>query len=151
MKFRAIISAFAVSLVSFALAYNHPITVKVTAAGHAQAGKSMTISVRIGIPAGYHIYGPKDIKTGVPTQVSVVAPSGFKVTKTSYPPTSTFEALGESVQVFKGEATVKVTVKAPSNAHGKKSFTVKVSSQACNDRTCELPSTSEATFSVNFS
>lgn len=135
-----------------AAAYAGPGAVKISASGPAKSapGKDVTILVKFNVKDGYHIYGPGKIDTGIPTDVSVDAPKGFKVKKTAYPATKMYKALGETVPVFEHTGTIKVTLSAPANAHGKQNFVVKVKTQACNDRTCLMPTTDQVNVAINF-
>jgi len=147
-KFVALIAAGLLSVAAFAIEN----AVHVSASGPAKSapGKDVTILVKFNVKSGYHIYGPGKIETGIPTEVAVQAPKGFKVKKTTYPATTMFKALGETVPVFEHQGVIKVTLSSPASAHGKQNFVVKVKSQACNDRTCLMPTTDEAKVSINF-
>ena len=152
MKFGSKLIVVAVAALMSVSAFAAEGAVKISASGPSKSapGKDVTILVKFNVKEGYHIYGPGKIDTGIPTDVSVVAPKGFKVKKTTYPATKMFKALGETVPVFEHSGTVKVTLTAPASAHGKQNFVVKVKSQACNDRTCLMPTTDEAKVSINF-
>ena len=131
----AFMTLFAIS----AQATEGVVAVSASAPGTVVAGKAFTITVKFNIREGYHIYGPTKIETGLPTTVSVTGPKGFKVAHVNFPATHPFKALGETVPVLSGAPIVKVSVSAPKKSKGKQLFTVNVSSQACNDRTCERP------------
>jgi DsbC/DsbD-like thiol-disulfide interchange protein len=114
-------------------------TVTGSAPATAKAGQSLTLRITISIPEGYHIYGPKD-KSGVPTSISVTAPSGYRST-VQFPPTKTYRAATGESQVYSGKVVAPIKVSLPKNAKGKATFKVAVTSQACNDETCLMPET----------
>lgn len=143
------LGAFAL-ISSLAVARESVVAVSARAPGTVVAGKPFIITVKFSIQDGYHIYGPNKIATGIPTAVSVTAPSGFNIKKTVYPATTMFKALGETIPVLMGTPSVKVTVSTPKTAKGKRTFLVHVMSQACNDRTCKLPQTDNLKVTVSF-
>ncbi len=152
MKIGSKIVIFIAAVLISAVAFAAESAVKVSATGPSKSapGKDVTIEVKFKVKEGYHIYGPGKIETGIPTEVSVQAPKGFKVKKTVYPKTVMYSALGETVPVFEHQGTIKVVLSSPSSAHGKQNFLVRVKTQACNDRSCLMPTTDEVKVSTNF-
>ena len=120
-------------------------SVKMSASGQprAKAGKVAIVSVKLDIPNGYHIYGPKD-KSGIPTDVKFSGPKGF-TGKVNYPKTSVFQGVEGPSEVYFSSVTIPVAVSIPKTAKGKQTFTLKVTAQACNDRTCLPPVTNDLT------
>jgi DsbC/DsbD-like thiol-disulfide interchange protein len=140
-----LLTAVAVSSAAFAL--TPAVSVSLSQAGPAKAGKPIKVNVHITVPSGYHIYGPKD-ESGIPTNIVLSGPNGFKAS-VLYPKTSSFKNLdGTTAAVFVGDTTIPVVVTTPKGFKGKPTLKFKVTTQACNDRTCLPPSTADLTVTV---
>lgn len=140
---RILTSLALVAVAAFSVAQSKSVKVTASVAGAAKAGKTVVVNVKLEVPAGYHIYGPKD-KSGIPTEVKFAGPKGFAA-KVAYPKTSTYQGVEGPSAVYFGTVTIPVTVSIPKSAKGNQSFSVKVTSQACNDRTCLPPATADLT------
>lgn len=141
MKIPATLAILAVAAVS--LAQLKAVKVSATGQSAVKPGKVAILKVKFDVPAGYHIYGPKE-KTGIPTDIKFAGPKGFTA-KVLFPKTSVFKGVEGPSDVYFGSVTIPVSVSIPKSAKGKQSFKLKVTSQACNDRTCLPPATAELT------
>ena len=117
------------------------ISAKAPAASH--EGKVYSIDVRINVPTCYHIYGPT-VTYGLPTQIAFSGPKGFKGAA-KYPPTGVFKSFEGNLQIYSGIVHIPVWVTPNKSAKGKEVVHLKVTVQACNDRTCLLPKTEDLT------
>lgn len=106
------------------------------------------VTVSFSIPSGYHIYGANPGSTGIATSVKVKG-SDFKISKVSYPKPKIITILGEKMEVYEKRADLMVQLKPTKKMTGKKVVKLSVTSQACNDRTCLPPETSEVSLTVN--
>ncbi len=145
---KIIITTFALaSLCVFAVAQGPSVNVSAACPAKSAAGKTVTLTIDIAVPSGYHIYAPGE-KTGVATNIVCTGPSGYKF-KVKYPASKTYEGLGGASQVFDGHVQIPVVVNIPKVAKGHISFKLAVTEQACNDNSCLVPATK--TFSLSTS
>ncbi len=109
-------------------------------------GESVEIPLTLAIRGGFHIYandpGQEEM---IPTAVTLAKVEGFALDGISYPKGTprTLEANGpEKVNLYENEVTIKVRLRADAAlAAGRREVTLRVKSQACNDRACLAPST----------
>lgn len=123
----------------------HAQTVELSVKGPAmvKAGGKVTLQVTAKIPKGYHIYGPK-VKTGIPTSIEVV---GMPKAIVSFPATKKFDAISETIDVYEGNVVFPVSVTFAKK--GVQNLKLVVKTQACNDRTCLIPKTTNLSFKLN--
>ena len=102
-------------------------------------GSKLNAKVHFAVPSGFHIYAPNFKGTGVPVTFELSgAPAGFKVLAAKAPKG------GE----LSGKITMTVPIKVPASAKGKKSFSLIVHYQQCNDRICLPPTTATVSIST---
>ncbi|MBS1716592.1 MAG: protein-disulfide reductase DsbD N-terminal domain-containing protein [Armatimonadetes bacterium] len=130
-----------------ALSLGQSVATKATGPSSAKVGKPFTVKVMIKIPSGYHIYGHTE-KAGIPTAIEVAGGKGV-ASKVNYPATSKFNSLDGPVNVYVNEVTIPVTVTLPKTSKGKQTLKLKVTTQACNDRTCLPPKTDTLSVAVD--
>lgn len=139
----------AVSFLPFALlasaSFAQTVAVKVASAS-GQANKPAKAVVELSIPKGYHIYGPV-AKGSIATKIVWSGAKGVTIAP-QYPTPHDFDAFGEKVKVYEGKVSIPVVVTFPKGTKGKQTLSFKVTSQACNDRTCLQPTTQTVTGSV---
>jgi DsbC/DsbD-like thiol-disulfide interchange protein len=111
------------------------------AVGEAAPGQDIKVSADFSIGTGWHIYG-KPISTDfVPTTITfddaVVAKQSIDFPK---PEMMKFEALGQTLPVYKGSMHVGGDVKLrPDLKPGDITLTGKVEFQECSDNICKMP------------
>jgi DsbC/DsbD-like thiol-disulfide interchange protein len=128
------------------------ITATVTPTAVAIGGTASVIVV-LEIDPGYHVNAPKAMLDPsqadlVPTQV-VVSGARLEPSPVSYPPATKLKLGGESVAAYTGKVTISVPVKVAAGARGEHALKVSVTTQACDDKACQLPQTQELRLSVH--
>ncbi len=77
-------------------------------------GKGFLAAVRIKVPPGWHIYWENPGESGLPTRVTIHAPSGFRVGPVRYPGPDRFDAPGPIISYgYQGEAALFAEVTPP--------------------------------------
>ena len=132
-----------------ALAAASGVTVSAAAPKKGLAGKPVTVKLLLSVSSGYHIYPSKSAE-GIPTEVKLVGPAGFKISSVKYPKTSTFQGLDGPIPVYSGNIAIEVMVATPKAAKGAQTLVFSVKIQACNDRTCLVPSVDTAKVTLKF-
>lgn len=102
-------------------------------------GQPFDLVVHLDIKRGYHIQSNRPAPNFIPTKVEVTAPAGYTVGEPLFPPARVMQAAGEQIPVFEGIIEVKVPITPPANAAGTPDIRVKVSYQACDDKSCFPP------------
>lgn len=123
----ALVAAAGLSLGLAAAAAAQSVTVTAALSGS-------KVTLKLAIPAGYHIYGPTE-KSGVPTAVAVKEPKGAGAL-IAWPKTKPYQTFEGTAQIYAGVVTIPVTLKAPPKS-GR--ISLSVTTQMCNDRTCLPP------------
>ena len=113
----------------------------------ARSGHTFTIDLKITTPIGFHIYGPHETE-GLPTKVVFTVPKGF-IGAPKFPATVAYKSLAGSFRVYQGTVHIPVVVTPPQRAKGKAIMHLEVTVQACNDRTCMLPTTQKLTVTTD--
>ncbi len=110
-------------------------------ATHAAAGQQLSVSADVTIAPGWHVYG-RPLPAGyVPASIvldnDLVAQQSFQFPK---PQMVTFEGLGETVPVYKGnlKAKGKILLRSGLKA-GEYRLSGKLNFQECSDQICKLP------------
>lgn len=98
-------------------------------------GTSATITLKIDVAPGWHIWANKPgDENAIPTVVDVKAPAGVKVGKAVYPAGHPYPAGGK---IYEGPTTVTVPVTLAKP--GKAALTLTLKAQGCNATSCLPP------------
>lgn len=116
-----------------------------------KAGGTAEAVVRVKIAEGYHINGNPASKFQIATALEVGAGDGLNAGKPVYPPSMTkeFEFSKEPLQVYEGEAVIKLPLRAEASA-AKTSRVLrgKLKVQPCNNKVCFPPRTLDVSLPV---
>ena len=122
--------------------------------GGAGAGMSAPGSLNFEIPLrideGYHINAnPATFSYLIATEVTTDKVEGLDVGKPVYPPAvkRKFQFAEEPLAVYEGN--VNVTLPLVAHSPGKKSLTISIRVQACDEEKCFPPATLHATYPIN--
>lgn len=110
--------------------------VKVTAS----MAKPDTISIKLSVNKGWHIYANPVGNQTLASAATVVNVTGAKAedVQVSYPPGKVKKDEAGSYRIYEGEVDIQATLK---KAPGAGPVEVSVRFMACNDKTCLLPAT----------
>jgi DsbC/DsbD-like thiol-disulfide interchange protein len=116
------------------------------------AGESVETSVRLSISNGYHVNAnPATEKFLIPTALNVKPEAGIKVDKIAYPQPlrKKFQFAEVPLDVYEGDAMIKVTLSAPRDAKpGRHTLRTDIRVQPCDDEKCYPPSTLASSIEV---
>lgn len=116
-----------------------------------EAGKGVSIPVKVAIRSGYHINSDTPAEDYlIPTKLTWDTP-GFKVDSVEYPEAETvnYSFSEKPLSVFSGTITLRSTLLAPESLPaGLKELNGKLRYQACNDKACLPPVTADVTVPV---
>lgn len=117
-----------------------------------RAGAPARLSLRVALPADVHVQSdkPKDPSL-IPTVLTVDAPAGVTVDKTTYPASSELVQAGqrEPLLVLGPEFVVDVQVAlAPDVPTGTLTIPLRLRYQACDAKVCYPPARAEAQWTV---
>ncbi len=110
-------------------------------ADHAAAGQQLGVSANFSIAPGWHIYGQPIASNYTATTITMEGDgAGSQSMQFPKPEMVTFEALGETLPVYKGsfKATGKLMIK-PGIKPGDYTLAGTVKFQECNDSICKMP------------
>lgn len=117
-----------------------------------KAGETKEASVRLSITSGYHVNANQvGEKFLIPTTLTVKPEAGITVEKTVYPkPLRKKFSFNEApLDVYEGDAVIKVTLRAPRDAApGQHTMRADIRVQPCDDEKCYPPSTLTTNFEV---
>jgi hypothetical protein len=110
-----------------------------------KAGAQFTVKVVAAIQEGWHMYGLKPVADGpIPTRIWLPEGQPFQLAgRIQAPPAQTLQdpSFGMEVELYEGEASFTLPVKAGAGAAGSKTLVVSASYQSCNDKMCLPPKT----------
>ncbi len=112
-----------------------------------RAGDTLRVAVRLTIDEPYHVYAPQEAGDDViTTAVTLAEGEGVKLIDVEYPLSHEMEdaVFGKALRVYTGEVWVRVALKVERAGP----FKLGVRTQACDDRSCLLPTTQALTLSV---
>jgi len=110
-------------------------------ADHAAAGQQLGVSANFNIAPGWHIYGQPIASNYTATTITMEGDAaGAQSMVFPKPEMVKFEALGETLPVYKGsfKATGKLMIK-PGTKPGDYTLAGTVKFQECNDSICKMP------------
>jgi len=117
-----------------------------------KAGETTESSVRLTITNGYHVNAnPATEKFLIPTSLEVKPEAGITIDKIVYPKSlkRKFPFAEVPLDVYEGDAVIKVTLKAPRAAMpGQHTLRARVRVQPCDDEKCYPPATLETSLPV---
>ncbi len=119
------------------------------AANKVRAGRTITASLIVEIPSGYHVNAHEPIsKFALPTKIEVQVPEGYKLGPVLYPRAleRRFDFTDERLGVYEKRAVIKFSLKIPSNERpGTATLKAILSYQSCSNQVCVPPKKQEAT------
>ncbi|MDD2707834.1 MAG: protein-disulfide reductase DsbD family protein [Verrucomicrobiae bacterium] len=80
----------------------------------AAAGDRFDVGVLFEIAPGWHIYGKDPGESGLPTEIHLKLPSGFKAEAIRWPTPQTFSFMGASSQGYEGRVLFPIRIQVPS-------------------------------------
>jgi len=101
-------------------------TISAAAAKTAVAGKAVHGRITIDVPAGFHIYSPTFVGTGVPTVISLKPETGFKLISVNSP----------KGNLLSGDVNFPFAIMVGKSVRGMKSVSFSVRFQQCNSHIC---------------
>lgn len=115
----------------------------------AQAGRTISASLTIEIPPGYHVNAHEPIsRFALPTKIEAQLPEGYKLGPIWYPPALVrkFSFTDELLGVYEKRAVIRFSFTIPSNERPR-TTTVKaiLFYQSCSNEVCFPPKKQEAT------
>jgi hypothetical protein len=117
------------------------------------AGSSAEVPIPLSIEPGYHLNAnPATFEYLIATEVTVDKSDGLTFSKPIYPAAEKkkFQFAEEPLAVYEGQVQIKLPVQAaPNAAKGKRSLSVHVRIQACDQEKCFPPDTIQATPAVD--
>lgn len=120
----------------------------VVAAKTATNGSDVTLTVRMRIAAGWHVYAP-DTKKGRPTKLRLQLPDDLAVDGKWELPTSETNASADGGLIYRGEQTFRRRLKlAPNATPGEAIIQCMLTYQACSELICLPPRTVKFSSSV---
>ena len=114
-----------------------------------QAGRLISASLIIDIPAGYHLNAHEPIsRFALATKIELQVPDGYKIGPISYPRAVVrkFSFTDERLGVYEKQAVIKFSLRIPSRER-QRTTTVKaiLNYQSCSNEVCFPPKKQEAT------
>jgi len=108
-------------------------------------GGECQVLIRLTIDPGWHINtNPAMPKEFVPTEIAITGKQGTKLAELKFPKGKPFhmQDLDEDVWVYDGRVDIRGKLHVPPTAAGKtEEIEIAVKYQACDDKTCLLPTT----------
>ncbi len=116
------------------------------------AGTEFKLAVQVEVAEGWHINSDKPYDEYlIPTSLSILENPNFKLTKVAYPKPHDFKfSFSESpLSVWEGQVYFGALVEVDSNASpGVYSLIVELEYQACNDMSCQAPTSVKDTINI---
>jgi uncharacterized protein YyaL (SSP411 family) len=113
----------------------------------APADGDVTVAIHVRIQQGWHINAHKTSATTlIPTTLSVVPSTGARLIRVEYPAgkITRFSFSSEPLAVYQGETMLKATVRLAHPFHrGNSALRFTLRYQACNERSCLAPASSD--------
>lgn len=110
-----------------------------------RAGAVMTVTARLTLESGWHVYAPDPASQNIPLDVVFSGPGVTFSTTPTYPAPRTEKILGEDAKILDGSFEVRTEAHLPDPLPKPFKLTAKVSFQACSDSQCQVPSELELT------
>jgi hypothetical protein len=108
-------------------------------------GAQFTVKLVAAIEEGWHMYGLKPMAEGpIPTRIWLPAGQPFQLAgRIQAPAAQTLQdpSFGMEVELYEGEASFTLPLKAAATAAGSQTLVVSASYQSCNDKMCLPPKT----------
>ena len=126
-------------------------TVAPSAPVEIKAGKEARVPILVRIRAGYHINSNKPAEDYlIPTEITWDA-APLEVVRIEYPEAEivTYDFSEKPLSVYSGEIEVVTVLRAPANAELGDSLSGRLRYQACNDKACLAPTSTEITVPLN--
>lgn len=118
----------------------------------AQPGQTLRLAVRVALAEGWHMNSNTPLDEFLrPTQLVLQGTDGIVVEKVVYPKaqTLTFSFSPEPMSVFEGVFDIGVLARVGADvAPGTYTLTGRLDWQACNDRACAMPETTDVTVPI---
>jgi DsbC/DsbD-like thiol-disulfide interchange protein len=115
----------------------------VLAAQRVQRGRTVSASLILDIPSGYHVNAHDPVsKFALPTKIDVEAPSGIKVGQITYPKAivRTFSFSGDRLGVYENRAVIRFSINVPPNQpKGNAEIKTQINYQSCSNEVCFPP------------
>jgi cytochrome c biogenesis protein CcdA/thiol-disulfide isomerase/thioredoxin len=116
------------------------------------AGTQARLALQVALPDGFHVQSnrPRDLSL-IPTELTVEAPAGLRVTEVVFPKAVDFVQAGlpEPLLVFDQRFVIGVVVEVASSVTaGAITVPVRLRYQACDDKMCYAPSTVQAAWTL---
>jgi thiol:disulfide interchange protein DsbD len=105
----------------------------ITDSAQVRAGDSFRVGVLITIEEGWYIYGEDPGLTGLPTTVEWELPEGVTAGPVQYPPTVSFDFLGETSDGYKNSVVLWSEIETPLGWEGPLELVAKLSWLVCRD------------------
>ena len=116
-------------------------------------GKTATLSVRLSIKSPYHVNAnPATESYLIPTTLNLQATPGITIGKPKYPPgkKTKFSFSTKPLSVYEGTVMVRVPISIKAGTKpGLRRLSGAVRYQACNDRSCLMPTQARFTADIN--
>ena len=130
------------------------ITTKLSlATANVHRGRSVSASLVLDIPRGYHVNAHNPIsRFALPTKIEVEAPSGIRIGSISYPKAIVrrFTFTEDRLGVYESRTVIRFNIMIPPNQQsGKSELRARLSYQSCSDEVCFPPVKSEISVSLN--
>ncbi len=115
-----------------------------------EPGKPFKVGADFKIADGWHIYYREPGDTGMPTNVDVKVPAGFKVVNVEWEQPTRFEENGFTTFGYTGKTTIAITVLPPDDLKPGDTinFTAKITWLACKDSCIPGSTNSDITLTV---
>lgn len=148
----ALLAGLLIALCASAAVHAADKPVSVTAGAlKVRAGQSGSVTLRIHVANGWHIFSPNPLVDGVrPSAIQLSGASGITVGTVSMPAPQKVhvQALDKDANVYENTVTAKISLKAAPGTSGVKVLSGTLSYQACSDSRCLLPTKVPFTVSV---
>jgi DsbC/DsbD-like thiol-disulfide interchange protein len=118
-----------------------------------KAGGKFTVKLVAKIEDGWHLYSTKHVEDGpVATKIWLADGQAFQLSdaiKSSPPETQQDPSFNMEVELYEGQATFTLPLKASAGASGIQTLTVSASYQSCNNKICLPPKTVKVSMPVS--
>lgn len=112
-------------------------------------GATATVVLKINIDKDYHLQGNNAKDPYVPTTVTLTAPTGVTIGKIVYPPSIRKQFSGETLPIYEGAATIKITMTVGAKVKpGTINIPVAINYQGCNNTSCYPPTKMTAAVTI---
>jgi thiol:disulfide interchange protein DsbD len=115
-----------------------------------RAGEKLRLALRVSLPEGFHVQSdaPRD-PAFIPTVLTIEAPDGITIDNIIYPKAVDLKQGDQTLAVFEREFVIGVRATVARNAEpGDWVVKAKLRYQACNDKACYPPTTTDAVWQL---